>query len=713
MNARLEAAKAAADWPLLARLCRQALRKNARHPLAHRLLGFALYHKGDAEPGFAAYRQATALWPKDAELLINFANLLLGQMRNQEALPVLEQVVALRPDHSICWCKLAQCCYLIGLHQKGFEASQKAQDCAVDTPQQVSALTQSALHRRELGQIQEAIADCERAIALAPDADFLYTNCMLFMLADAQRSIGDLVQVARSYGARFGEPLRAQWPDFAEIDPAPWRRLRIGFVSPDFRSHAVMYFVEGLLAQLDRRMFEVVAFYLSPAEDHITKRVQCHVDRFIRIDQLDTQGKFRAIRNAGIDIVIDLAGHTGGNALDVLMRKPAPVQVSWLGYPATTGLAAMDYKFTDDITDPPGADEQYTETLYRLPTLFCCYRPMIRGPLLRYQPMYQVQPTPALANGHITFGTCNNLGKLTDTVLALWGRILQSVPGSKLLIEGKGLGDPAMAAAFSQRCDRLGLDSARLILVEQHTKNQYLTYHCIDIALDPFPLTGGTTTFDTLWMGVPLVSMAGDSFKSRMGVGILTYLGRTEWLVQNEDEYLRAAQALAANVAQLNALRLGLRAEVEQSPLMREDLYIQQYGEGLRVMWLQWLAQRQHPGDDAAQQQAMAQWVQEFPPEWNTLPTPEVGLEPGRRVPLAEAHALLQTLVERAKAQDTPHGDTIEDRRWINVTELAEKVLCAVPHDPVALACLAEVEHAHGHTEFAVTYLRYATEAMA
>ena len=713
MATKLEAAKSAADWSLLARLCRQALRKNGRHPLAHRLLGFALYHKGDIEPAFAAYRQATALWPRDAELLINFANVLLGQLRNQEALPLLEKVVALRPDHSVCWCKLAQCCYLIGLHQKGFDASQQALTSAVDVPQRVNALTQSALHRRELGQIKEAIADCEQAISLAPDADFLYTNCMLFMLADADRGIDDVVQVARTYGAKFGEPWRSHWPDYSAIDHAPWRRLRIGFVSPDFRSHAVMYFVEGLLAQLDRRMFEVVAFYLYPSGDHITKRVECHVDRFIRIDQMNAQQRFQAIRDAQIDIAIDLTGHTGSNALDVLMRKPAPIQISWLGYPATTGLAAVDYKFTDEVTDPPGADDQYDETLYRLPTLFCCYRPMIRGPLLRYQPMYQVQPTPALRNGYITFGTCNNLGKLTDQVLALWGRIVQSIPGSRLLVEGKNLSHASMATSFRQRCDRLGLDSERLILVEQETKNQYLTYHRIDIALDPFPLTGGTTTFDTLWMGVPLVSMSGDSFKSRMGVGILSYLGRTEWLVDTEDEYLRVAQTLAADVNQLNQLRLGLRDEVEQSPLMREDLYTHLYGEGLRVMWLRWLAQQQHPEDEAAQQQAMAQWVQEFPQEWSTPAAPSVGLEPGKRVPLAEAHALLQTLVDRAKSLDTPHGDSIEDRRWISVTELAEKVLCAVPHDPVALACLAEVEHAHGHTEFAVTYLQYATKAMA
>ena len=710
---RLNAARDAKNWDLVIRLCRQALRKNGRHQQAHRLLGFALQQRGDTTAALAAYRQASFFWPQDAELLINYANLLISLMRNSEALPLMEKVVQLHPNNSICWAKMAQCCYQINLHPKGFEAAQRALACAKDVDEQVDALTQSAIHRRELGQVHEAVENCLQAIALRPKIFYNYTNSLLFMLADPSCQVSDIYKLARNFNTEFCLPLQENWPDFSNIDHTPWRRLRIGFISPDFRDHAVMYFVEGLLAQLDRRMFEVIAFHLCPTSDHITDRVRRHADKFIDLSRQTSHAQAQAIAAEKIDIAIDLAGHTGNSGLQALLYKPAPVQVSWLGYPATTGCDAIDYKFSDEITDAPDADDQYSERLYRLPTLFCCYRPMIRGPLLRYQPRYLVQPTPALTNGHITFGSCNNLGKLTDNVLALWGRILALVPQSQLLIEGKNLDVESTATGFRQRCAALGIPSERLQLVAQDPRNQYLTYHRIDIALDPFPLVGGTTTFDVLWMGVPLVSMVGDSFKSRMGVGILSYLGRTDWLAQDEDEYLRIAQTLATDVGQLNQLRLGLRDEVEQSPLMREDIYTQLYGEGLRVMWLQWLAQQQHPNDEMAQQQAMAQWVQEFPPEWSQPPVPGVGLEPGKRVPLAEAHALLQTLVDRAKALNTPHGMAIEDRRWIHITELAETVLCAVPNDPVALACLAEVEHAHGHTDFAVTYLNYATQAMA
>ena len=344
---------------------------------------------------------------------------------------------------------------------------------------------------------------------------------------------------------------------------------------------------------------------------------------------------------------------------------------------------------------------------------------MSRNPLWRYQPRYQVRPTPALENGFITFGSCNNLGKLTDEVLGLWGRVLEALPNSRLLIEGKGMERPDFANAYRQRCQGLGLDPARLDLVPLDTNNQYLTYHRIDVALDPFPLTGGTTTFDVLWMGLPIVSMVGESFKSRMGVSLLTYLDRTEWLAESPEDYVRIACALASDAQALNALRQGLRAEVEASALMREDIFNHHFGEGLRVMWLRWLAQAEHPDDAQAQAKALESWLPGLPEEWSHPPAPGVGLRPGLRVTLSEAHQRLQMLVNKAKVSPPPQraesesaATKMESQHWIAVTELAEIVLNAVPHDPVALACLAEVEHAHGHTEFAVTYLRYATEAM-
>jgi len=640
---------------------------------------------------------------------------LIEHARNPQALPLLETVCKLRAHQAISWIKLAQCCYLLALNEKGLAAAEKAEQLANTTGEHVAALTQKAIHRRELGQIQEAVQDCTDAIALNPLDTANHTNRLLFMLADPHTTAEQFTQAAKAYGAAFEPQLKPAWPDFAEHRGSPWRRLKIGFLSPDFRVHAVMYFMEGILAQLDRRQFEVFAFYLYPKDDHITERVQRHADHFVRLVGYSAHEQAQMIRAQGIDILIDLAGHTGHNGLLAMAHKAAPIQISWLGFPATTGLSAVDFKFTDEVTDPPGAEGQYTEQLYRLPVFFICYRPMGRNPLWRYQPRYLVRPTPALTTGHITFGSCNNLGKLTDEVLALWGRVLAAVPGSRLLIEGKNLDQKAFADAYRSRCEGLGIPLDRLDLVALDYANQYLTYHQIDIALDPFPLTGGTTTFDVLWMGVPLVSMVGETFRSRMGTGILTDLGHSEWLAQTAEDYVHIAQALANDVQALNTTRASLRGELEQSPLMREDIFNYYFAEGLRAMWLQWLAQGLAPNDPEAQQQAMASWLPDVPEDWSHPPTPGVGLAPGHRVSLPEAHQRLQVLVDKAKdrtsASATQDGQ-IQSRHWIEVTELAETVLSAVPHDPVALACLAEVEHAHGHTEFAVTYLRYATEAM-
>jgi len=716
-DARLTTALNAQDWPALARLCRQVLRKNGRHLRAHRLLGFALNELRETDAALAAYRQGAAFWPNDAELLINYAAVLQKHGRHQEAGPILEKVCLLRPGHALSWIKLSQSCYSTQQHERGFAAGEKAAALAGNIAEQVQALTQKAIHRRELGQIREAVQDCEAAIRLYPQDPASHTNRLLFMLADPDVTTAQVTAAAREFAQVFEAPLQAAWPDFAAQRHGPWRRLRVGFISSDFRAHSVMYFVEGLLARLDRRQFEVWAFYLYPQEDSITQRVQRHADHFVRLANRTLQEQVELIRAGQIDILIDLAGHTGGNGLLAMAHKAAPLQVSWLGYPATTGLAAMDYKFTDEVTDPPGVDEQYSEHLYRLPVFFTCYRPMSRNPLWRYQPAYQVSPTPALRNGFVTFGSCNNLGKVTDEVLTLWGRLLQAMPQARLLIEGKNLDQPEFAQSYRERCAGLGVDTGRLELVPMDPARQYLTYHRIDIALDPFPLTGGTTTFDVLWMGVPLVSRVGDSFKSRLSTGILSYLGRAEWLAQDADDYLRIACALAADVQALNTLRLGLRREVEKSALMREDLFCHHFGEGLRLMWLQWLAQGQHSQDLDAQGRLIGSWLPELPQEWSEPPAVGVGVAPGKHIPLAEAHQRLQALLDKAKATppvvvDAPAAE-LGSRGWFAVTEMAEMVLDAAPHDPVALACLAEVEHAHGHTDFAVTYLRYAQEAIA
>lgn len=711
---QLRAAHAAQDWQRVAHLCRQTLRKNKRSLLAHRYLGYALKMLGQIGPAIDAYQQATAHHRDDAELLANYTNLLLEQAMDAEALPLLDKLCALRPTDSSCWSKVAQSCYKIGLHEKGFGSAMVAYSFAQNDYERAAALLQRAIHRRELGQIHEAVEDCTEAIAINPTDASHHTNRLLFMLGDPKTSPEQLTAAAREYGAIFEAPHKPHWPTYAERRGDPWRKLKVGFLSPDFRVHAVMCYAEGILAQLDRRQFEVYAFHLYPKDDLVTERVKCHVDHFIRVSHMDYEEQARTIRSYEIDILIDMAGHTGGNALLTMARKPAPVQVTWLGFMASTGLTAIDYYLTNDVINSPGVDHLYTEKLYRLPTFSSSYRPLSRNPLWRYQPLYAVRETPALTNGYITFGTSNNLGKLTDEVLSLWGQLLGIIPTARLIIEGKGFGKEDFANSYRERCASLGVDKDRLILIPLDTTKQYLLYHDIDIALDPFPLTGGTTTSDLLWMGVPLVSLEGKNSPNRMSTDALVHLGRSEWLAKNPSQYIQIATELATDINLLNQIRLKLRSEVEHSSLMRDDIVCHHFAKALRTMWFEWQAKFNHPNNPQELERTLITWERAQPDNIKAAPVPRVGLKNGTSLTIAQAHEKLQKMIEAALFSKSDKDKSTHPHhmkpQWAAVTEFAELVLSAKPNDPVALACLAEVEHAHGNTEFAVTYLKYATQ---
>jgi hypothetical protein len=339
----------------------------------------------------------------------------------------------------------------------------------------------------------------------------------------------------------------------------------------------------------------------------------------------------------------------------------------------------------------------------------------VRNPLYRYQPAYAVKPTPALEAGYITFGSCNNLGKLTDNVLSTWARIVSAVPHAQLLIEGKGFENDATRQRYKDRCVGLGFRAEQLKFVPLDGRNQYLTYHDIDIALDPFPVNGGTTSMDVLWMGVPLVAMAGHSFRDRLSAGILLHLGRSEWLASDVDGYVQIACNLAKDFDRLNHTRLNLRNELEQSILMREDRFCHRFGLSLRRIWVQWLAEQRYPQDLVQQSAYTDAAMRSLPDEWLTQPSPGVGLKPGVRVSLVEAQGLMQTALERAHDADKKTNQGALKRAhpyWHELTALCDTVLASIPNEPFALACLAEVEHAAGHTDFAVTYLRYAQTAI-
>ena len=696
---RVRAAMNSGQWAEAERFAMRAVEAQQDCLWANRYLPFCIAQQGRIEDADEAFQNGLKNTNNDGEIRLNYVTWLLESGRPDRGLVIAESLAKDFPDSALSEGSIASACYYLGDYARGYKAAERALALS-ETPLQKSfSYQQLAIHSRELGQIKEAVAFCEKGLKINPDDLGHHTNRMLFMLANPDLNDDAFLEAGRAYAKSAEGPWKAEWPSFEHKNRDPSRRLKVGFLSPDFRNHSVTYFTEGLLARLNRSHFEVFALYLYPTGDATTERVKQHADHFFNFSGVSPEGLTKQLRELDLDIVVELTGHTGHNGLPVMARKVAPVQVSSLGFPGTTGLTAIDYRISDPFTDPPDGQRFYAEKLWRLNALFGVYRPCINNPLYRYQPAYSVRQTPALTKQYVTFGSCTNLGRLTDQVLTTWGKLLQACPNSRLLIEGKNLQLPSFANEYADRCESLGIPRDRLQLLGQDTRNQYLTYHDIDIVLDPFPLNSGTTSFDALWMGVPFVSITGTNFRSRIGTALLQALGFDQLIARNESEYIEAARLLASNTVQLNQLRMHLRKLMEASVLMNEGHYVHEFEKALRSMWFIWT------NSDANLDEVLS----------NTLGAERtVAIAVGKRVPVEEAYLLLQELTDRAK-QEAPvqlSKARIDNPAWLAVQGMAESILNSFSNDPVALACLAEIENAHGHTDFATSYLYYALEAM-
>jgi predicted O-linked N-acetylglucosamine transferase (SPINDLY family) len=361
--------------------------------------------------------------------------------------------------------------------------------------------------------------------------------------------------------------------------PDPERRLRVGYVSGDFVEHAMSYSVEPLLAHHDRSQVEVVCYANNAHQDQVTDRLRQHADAWHRVAGLPDDATAALVREHGIDVLVDLAGHTALNRLMVFARKPAPVQVAWLGYVTTTGLSAMDYRLTDAVVDPPGMTERhYTETLVRLPCV-SVFRPAPESP--------PVNPLPALAGGRLRFASLNHLAKVTPEVIGVWARVLAAAPESVLIIVNAG--DPLVRERLARAFAQHGVPAERLDFRARLSLGGFLAlHHEVDLALDPFPYNGGATSCHSLWMGVPFVTLAGDRYMARMGASLLDAAGLPELVARTPDEYVALATRLADDRSRLAALRGSLRERLAASPLMNAPEFARSVERAYRRMWQAW-----------------------------------------------------------------------------------------------------------------------------
>ena len=412
------------------------------------------------------------------------------------------------------------------------------------------------------GKLADAESYYRRALQMKPDFATCYSNLLLSMNYSPHHDNRNVYLEHLNFARQFAEPLLSDMPPHAN-EQIPDRRIKIGYVSPDFRRHSVNYFIEPVLSAHTREQFEVFCYSDVVSPDEVSQRIQTYPVQWRDIVGMTDAQAAALVRSDRIDILVDLAGHTGYNRMLLFARKPAPVQVSWLGYPNTTGLSTMDYRIVDGYTDPPGLTDQfYTEKLTRMPESFLCYQPEQDSP--------ETGTLPSLQANHITFGSFNIISKVTPEAVAIWARILKEVPDSTLLLKAKSLFDKGTREYLGDLFHQHGITADRIIF-KFHTasyKEHLAMYHDIDIALDTFPYNGTTTTCEALWMGVPVVTLAGDRHASRVGMSLLTNVGLPELVAQTEDEYIEKSQYNWRQTRErLRFLRERLRDMMRHSPV--------------------------------------------------------------------------------------------------------------------------------------------------
>ena len=434
-----------------------------------------------------------------------------------------------------------------------------------------------------MGRIEEGLAAFDRAIARNPEAVTLQSNRLFVLNFSKLLSPVELFQEHRRWGALHqSKALPSLKAESVMLDPE--KRLRIGYVSPDFRDHPVAAFYEPVLEARDKKAFEIFCFDTSPAvEDAVTARLKRSADVWQCVTDMGDEALADTIRKSRIDILVDLSGHTKGNRLSMFALKPAPIQATWLGHLNTTGLTAMDYRITDGYLDPTGETERlHTETLCRLP-LHSCFRPSPQSP--------PVSPLPASTSGHITFGSMNQWPKVSDEVKDTWASLLKRVDRSQLLIVARGGQNPVFRDRIIGEFMLRGIEAARIRVSPALDFLRFLElFSEIDISLDPFPYGGGTTTMQSLWMGVPVVTLKGASAFARNSVGLLSELQLKEFVAITPSAYVTTAAECAGNLARLVELRTGLRERVAASSLMDARRFCENLESAYRSMWRKYCA---------------------------------------------------------------------------------------------------------------------------
>jgi predicted O-linked N-acetylglucosamine transferase (SPINDLY family) len=559
------------------RALREALALRPDYADAWNNLGIALQRLGRLDEAEKALDRALALWPDFAQAQSNRGVLLHVQRRLSEAEHNLRRAVALMPDY-------AEAHNNLGVVLKDLGRSGEAEEAFTRSlalkPEYAGALSNLAEVQKDSGRPEEAVASYRRALALEPENAWMHSNLLLTLSYCPGITLAALAGEHAEFERRHAAPLRKAWAPHGN-SRHPDRKLRLGFVTPDLGLHPIGYLMADVLERLDRGRFEAFVYSSRWLKDVQTLRLMQSVEHWCDVVQLSDEALAAQIRADAIDVLFDLSGHTAQNRLLVFARRPAPVQVTWMGYAGSTGMKAMDYLLTDANLVPGDCDRHYAETVIRLEGAPATYRLPAEIP--------EIGPLPALRNGFVTFGSFNNPAKINAQVVALWSAILMRLPAARLVLKYLGFDDPVNRERYAKLFAAAGVDPSRLTFLGfTPMADMFARYNEVDVALDPFPYTGGTTTLLALAMGVPVVSLAGDTMPGRQSLTMLGSMGLESFVAKTAAEYEARAVSLAGDLPQLRALRAGLRERVLRSQFFDPRRFVQKLERTVRGLWVRW-----------------------------------------------------------------------------------------------------------------------------
>lgn len=544
------------------------------YPQALSNLGVALIELNRYEEAIASYKKAILIDPNYPQAYSNLGNILRDTGKTEDAIEMYKKAISLKPDFALAHTNLGALMHDLGRLEEAIESSKTA--ISLD-PYLSEAYSNLGTALSGVGKLDDAIDMYRKAISLSPNQEDTFGNLLFVLNYHPDKTAEEIYDVYKEYDKTFAAPLACLQKPHTN-DKNLNRKLRIGYVSPDFRIHSVTRFLEPLLSKHDKTKFEIFLYAETIKEDVATKRYKTYADAWINTVGMNDIELAEKIRCDRVDILVELAGHSANNRLLVFAQKPSPVSLSWLGYGYTTGVKAIDYYLTDEICAPKESEHLFAEKPWRIKNPFV-YRPA--------DDMGECGETPALKNGYITFGTITRSIRINHKTIRAWSIVLKKLPNSKLKIDSKNYTDKQMQKELIEAFKNHNIDKDRLDI--GYSSPPWNTLRAIDIGLDCFPHNSGTTLFETLYMGVPYITLADRPSVGRLGSSILNGIGRNEWIADSEEEYIDKLVWLGSDIKRLSYIRQTLRKEMLESPLMNETEFAKKIETVYEQMFQKWV----------------------------------------------------------------------------------------------------------------------------